>query len=191
MHVPGQLTITSFMQTETCVICKQEYKANSHGGVSSNNISENNKRRLEKALSRGRVCEQCLSKPELALTILQYRLQRYSNTATEYSRVCSNCSKHKQHVVVPMLPYLNETSDGDTFPISCRANDPYAHVFKNGGKDGSTNSSSSNRTANQALDIENCLSLDCALFYEKCKIKNKHDEIAEIMSCAEEAVALL
>lgn len=191
VHVPGQLTITSFMQAETCVICKREYKANSNSNNGAAPYS-NMKRRLERVLARGRVCEQCLARPELGLTLLQYRLQRSSDSAIEYSRICSNCSKHRQHVVVPKYDRKGDAAEEIRTGVSSKPKDPYAHIFKAGGKEHSTSgSSASSRTTAQALEIESCMSLDCALFYEKCKIKSKHDELVDILSCAEEAVQLL
>lgn len=169
--VPGQTTITQYMQTENCVVCQTECTA---GKINADVYS-------------GRICSGCMRKPQTSLAAIWRKFQSYTEKAAILSRICSNCSQHKQHVVVPFTGgqadaisedvYFGEYVMTETRSLQSKASASIAHDARSSRQQ-------------QCLEVETCTSLDCVLFYDKIKLQSIHDDLIPIIAFIEREMAV-
>lgn len=163
--IPGQMAITNYMHKDSCSICHVEYK---RGGAASRHETARH------------ICAPCIRRPQFALTALAQSLNGITDQAASLSKICTNCSQIKHHVIVP-LPSSGSIGD---MPATSGRTDPHLHInhYLWAGGMGCDSDGRGHR------DIESCISLDCALFYERAKVRNRHKELAQLLVYADEAV---
>jgi DNA polymerase zeta len=120
-----QTTITSFMRTELCDICR--------------------------APSKKRICDKCITEiPDVVIMTEISKFREIEEAAFKLQMVCKNCAKHNQNIVLPT-------------------------GFESGMQKISQNSAIS------VVELDNCQSLDCSVFYERHRIRGKHEDMKAIM----------
>ena len=133
-------------------------------------------------VNTGRICIDCMNRPQATMAILMDRLNYYIDKSRKVGAICSNCSQHKQHVIIHHgygINVVDNQVEEKSAHISSISKDVYSHIFKpaeNCGK---------NQSSMQAIDIENCQSLDCAIYFEKIKLSNRYEELINLIEYAE------